>query len=1210
MRALPRRRCSSPLLVFHCRRHAPRKTHFRDSPLVAVAIRRVTQAAPPVPSGIPPRVTRRLPGGKTEKRLRQDPSGTNQQNEGVGVNATSGIPPVSPLIMPWFLSAPWVPKFAGERQKFGEWQTQTRAMLRAQPLNAQQQVDFVFSTLDGDARREAALLSDADRRNGERVITALEKIFGDTASNAQRRGEFYKCRQAADERTSSFSLRLRECYAKWRAVDGEAHMDEDALLRDQFILGLRAGSVRQELQRLLRRDEQLTFPAAQREARALERELDGPSIETQVHAVRNQGGPSPARSERQSDLEELRESLRTELRSELTAQLKTLSSQIVEELRSQTPYGPTTVTPSATPRVHHAVPMGRAGPPCLPRLWRSRPCSTVLPQTTSTSGFLATPVTGERVTGVNETNDGPSSKPTLIGSQVTLFSESLFKNQLQDSVLNTVDKPGWLTLKAANGLQIPYIGYAILDFKVGGIRIPNKGVIIVNDQCLGSDRAVLGMNVITECWREVMQGIHPGVVAFQATVAPAAGTLWKKAFAVCRQVQQKGPTALGRGVAKLTRQSPVVIPPRTEMILWCQVSDTIPRTNCAVLIEPLTEEEAGWRAAHTLAEVHAGQVPLRFCNPNPFPVEVPQRRSLATVTQILPEDIAGHKDLVLTPGPSGEVEVGVSTILTNPSALPSVLGEQGVELDHEQRQRLHQLLSKWQPIFAQHDEDFGRTDAVKHQIPTGTAPPSRERYRPVPPTLYPELKSLLKNMLEGGVIRESSSPWAAPIVLIKKKCGSWRFCVDFRKLNSVTHKDAYPLPRIEESLTSLKGAQWYSTLDLASGYWQVEVDERDREKTAFTTPLGLFEFERMPFGLCNAPATFQRLMQRCLGEFLNESLLIYLDDVIIYSSSFDQHLQDLDRVFQRLQDHGLKLQPRKCRLFQKRVSYLGHIVSAEGVATDPEKTAVVQAWLAPQNVRQVRSFLGLVGYYRRYIPGFAKIAAPLHGLLHGTTTTFKTAPIQWTAECDRAFRRLKEALVSPPILAYADFTKPFRLYTDASLEGLGAVLAQIQDGTERVIAYASRSLHFRPFQTAVSPLWLPNKAHHGIPSTSCDQASLCTSYVRKEPKEGQIPSELSSAQHHYRLEAPRYRPLVFWRTQLPTGTERTIPDPSTQAEAPRPADMTTSSNQADGLGDHLGTVTPLQQGHQEDSYLPDQAEAQEIRRSQRSTQGTRPLRYQ
>lgn len=171
------------------------------------------------------------------------------------------------------------------------------------------------------------------------------------------------------------------------------------------------------------------------------------------------------------------------------------------------------------------------------------------------------------------------------------------------------------------------------------------------------------------------------------------------------------------------------------------------------------------------------------------------------------------------------------------------------------------------------------------------------------------MRSLLAGMLQSGIITESSSPWAAPIVMVRKKDGSWRFCVDYRKLNAVTHKDAFPLPRIEETLTSMTQAKWFSTLDLASGYWQVEVDPQDREKMAFMTPLGLYEFQRMPFGLCNAPATFQRLMQQCLSGQITESLLVYLDDIIVYSTDFAMHLKHLEEVFERLWKHGLKLRP-------------------------------------------------------------------------------------------------------------------------------------------------------------------------------------------------------------------------------------------------------------------------------------------------------------
>uniref|UniRef100_A0A8C7YMG5 Gypsy retrotransposon integrase-like protein 1 n=1 Tax=Oryzias sinensis TaxID=183150 RepID=A0A8C7YMG5_9TELE len=214
----------------------------------------------------------------------------------------------------------------------------------------------------------------------------------------------------------------------------------------------------------------------------------------------------------------------------------------------------------------------------------------------------------------------------------------------------------------------------------------------------------------------------------------------------------------------------------------------------------------------------------------------------------------------------------------------------------------------------------------------------------------------------------------------------------------------------------------------------------------------------MPFGLCNAPATFQRLMQRCLGNLVNDSLLIYLDDVVVFSPDFSSHVKHLEEVFERLDQHGLKLQPKKCNLFQRRVTYLGHVISEGGVSTDPSKTMAVREWPVPQTVRQVRSFLGFAGYYRRFIPHFSKIATPLNMLTHNTSGK-KPTPVTWTEQCQQAFDKLKQALLNAPVLAYADFSQPFRLYTDASFEGLGAVLAQVQDGKERVIAYASRSLH-------------------------------------------------------------------------------------------------------------------------------------------------------
>ena len=322
-------------------------------------------------------------------------------------------------------------------------------------------------------------------------------------------------------------------------------------------------------------------------------------------------------------------------------------------------------------------------------------------------------------------------------------------------------------------------------------------------------------------------------------------------------------------------------------------------------------------------------------------------------------------------------------------------------------------------------------------------------------SLQPEGRKqhLLKDMLEKNTIQPSNSPWASPIVLVKKKNGALRFCVDYRKLNAVTRKDAYPLPRVDDTLDTLAHARWFTTLDLISGYWQVAVHPDDREKNAFCTPNGLFEFKVMPFGLCNAPATFQRLMDSVLAGLQWSTCLVYLDDIIIVGKTFADHLNNLRQVFDRIRGAGLKLQPAKCVLCTHEVTFLGHIVSAAGITTDPSKTDKVTSWPTPTTKREVQQFLGLANYYRRFIKHFASIAKPLHRL------TEKTASFKWTTECQTAFETLKHTLTSAPILAHPDYSKEFILDTDASAVGIGAVLSQVQsDGNERPIAYASRTL--------------------------------------------------------------------------------------------------------------------------------------------------------
>ncbi len=602
------------------------------------------------------------------------------------------------------------------------------------------------------------------------------------------------------------------------------------------------------------------------------------------------------------------------------------------------------------------------------------------------------------------------------GSQVTLFSESLSKELFSAQCLQEAEAP-WLTLRGANGLDIPYIGYLVTDLEIHGITVPQKGVVVVRDPCLGTHRALLGMNVITDCWEELFQA-RP-----IRTAPPAEKREWECIVADCRRVHTATSQGDREGTGRVACRYALSIPARSEAVIWARLPAQTYGPEDWVLVEPHLDCQIV-EVARGLAVARRGRVAVRVRNVNLYPIHLYRHQRLARVTSVSLQQVREGGGVSFCQVSSTVVEVALTRVdqpmdFSGEGMPVHLLGEalRGEGLEESQTQQLQAFLAKWQHVFSSHDEDYGRTDIVKHQIPTGDAAPSRERYRPVPPTLYSEVRTLLRGMLEKGIIRESSSPWAAPIVLVRKKTGAWRFCVDYRRLNQVTKKDAFPLPRIEDSLTSLTQAAWYSTLDLASGYWQVQVEEGDREKTAFTTPFGLFEWDRMPFGLCNAPATFQRLMQRCLGGQLVDTTLVYLDDVIVYSPDFESHLQHLEQVFRAMEKYGLKLQPDKCQLFPKEVKFLGHCVSASGVSVDPEKVSVVQGWSAPKTVRQVRSFLGFVGYYRRFIKDFSKIAKPLNQLLVGSGRPRGrgSPPVAWDSACDVAFQRLKQELLQAPL---------------------------------------------------------------------------------------------------------------------------------------------------------------------------------------------------
>ena len=368
---------------------------------------------------------------------------------------------------------------------------------------------------------------------------------------------------------------------------------------------------------------------------------------------------------------------------------------------------------------------------------------------------------------------------------------------------------------------------------------------------------------------------------------------------------------------------------------------------------------------------------------------------------------------------------------------------------------LQALLAEYHDVFALDDSELGCTDVLRHHIDTGNSNPIRQQPYRTPVVRREEMREMIDTMQDQGVVKPSCSPWASPVVLVPKKDGTLRFCVDYRRLNMVTRKDVYPLPRVDDLLVALGGAKYFSSLDLASGYWQVELAEDARQKSAFTTHHGLFEFVRMPFGLCNAPATFQRVMQKVLAGLEWKTCFVYLDDVLVVSETFQDHLLHLREVFSRLRAANLRLKPKKCGLLRQQVSFLGHVVSTEGIRADPMKTEKIESYPRPSNVTEVRRFLGLASYYRRFVPGFAVLASPLHAL------TKKSATFQWGEAAESAFVRLKTALSRPPVLAYPQFGpgRTFILETDASIVGLGAILSQVQDdGMIHPIAYASRAV--------------------------------------------------------------------------------------------------------------------------------------------------------
>ena len=575
---------------------------------------------------------------------------------------------------------------------------------------------------------------------------------------------------------------------------------------------------------------------------------------------------------------------------------------------------------------------------------------------------------------------------------------------------------------AANNTEIDLLGEATVDMRIGDITIPTTAIISDN-----VEEGLIGYDWLSN--NNVFWGFGMGKIMIRGEIVPLFPR--KTTGVMCNRI---------------VVQEAYTVPAQSEAIITAKVMVSMDSVMCSrdacvsnFMIEP-SVRDSGLLVGAALLPSRCHNIPTRVVNTSCRSLRLEEGDELGELQTLREEDVL---DL-----PGVDITAAKDVHWKN-----EILSQIHDSVTSREKDQLEKILSDYSDCFSQSEADLGRTEVVKHRIDTGNSRPVKQILRRHPPVHIEEIDRHVQEMLSQDVIEVSQSPWSSNVVIVKKKDGSMRFCIDYRRLNDVTVKDSYPLPRINDCLDALGTGRYFSAFDLRSGYFQVAMEDEDKPKTSFVTRSGLYQFKVMPFGVTNGPATFQRLMDLTMAGLNYRICLVYLDDIILMSNTVEEHLERLILILDRLRQAGLKLKPSKCKLLQKTITFLGHVVSEKGVSTDPSKIVAVQEWPIPINVTEVRSFIGLCSYYRRFVQDFAAVAGPLHAL------TGKRVPFKWTTACQEAFEELKNRLTSAPILAMPQDDQPYRLDTDASNDAIGAVLSQVQDGQERVVAYASRLLN-------------------------------------------------------------------------------------------------------------------------------------------------------